>query len=111
MSSLGRAATRPRIDQDLGQAAAVAVARRQLRSDLDFEAELLVGRQRLKRAANGLRDVLDGIIGEFEDELPGLDLGQVKHIIDEPKQMPIKWLASQYRFQRVFRGGRRDRIP
>jgi hypothetical protein len=25
--------------------------------------------------------------------------------------MPIKWLASQYRFQRVFREGRRDRIP
>src|SRR5215472_1740234 len=56
-------------------------------SYLHFEPELLVGRQRLKRAANGLRDVLNGIIGEFEDELAGLDLGKVEHVIDESKQV------------------------
>jgi hypothetical protein len=41
----------------------------QLRGDLDLERELLVGRQRLKRAADGLGNVLNAIIGEFEVEL------------------------------------------
>src|SRR5215471_12969042 len=50
------------IDQDLRQAAAVAVARRQLRSDLDFECELFVGRQRLQRAADSLSNILDAVI-------------------------------------------------
>jgi len=56
------------IDQNLRQAAAVATAGRQLWGNLDFETKLLVRRQRLKRAANGLRDVLNGIIGEFEQQ-------------------------------------------
>src|SRR5262249_39622563 len=30
---------------------------------------------------------LNGIIGEFEDELAGLDLGKVEHVIDETKQV------------------------
>ena len=62
------------IDQHLRQATAVAAAWGQLRSDLDFEAELLIGRQRLQRATDSLGDVLNAIIGEFEDELAGLDL-------------------------------------
>jgi hypothetical protein len=49
---------------------------------LELERELLVGRQRLKRAADGLGNVVNGVIGEFEDELTGLDLGQIEHIID-----------------------------
>src|SRR5262249_5513069 len=63
------------IDQDLRQAPSVAVARGQLRSNLDFESELLVGRERLQSAADGLRDVLNGVIGEFEFQLTSLDLG------------------------------------
>jgi hypothetical protein len=54
------------INQDLGQAAAVATARGQLRIDLDFESELLIGRQRFKGAANGLGYVLDAVIRQFE---------------------------------------------
>jgi hypothetical protein len=73
------------IDQNLRQAAAVATAGRQLWGNLDFETKLLVRRQRLKRAANGLRDVLNGIIGEFEHKLASLDLGQIQHVIDEPE--------------------------
>ena len=64
-----------KINEDLGQAPPVAVARGQLRSDLDFEPEFLVGRQRLQRAADGLRDVLNAVIGKFEFELASLDLG------------------------------------
>src|SRR5215471_11913669 len=75
------------IDQHLRQAASVAAARGQMGSYLHFEPELLVGSQRLKRAANGLRDVLNGIIGEFEDELASLDLGKVEHVINETKQV------------------------
>src|SRR5215472_16140781 len=61
---------------------------RQFKSKFDLERELFVGRQRLQRAADGLRNVLNVIIGEFEDELTGLDLRQIEHIIDEPEQMP-----------------------
>ena len=51
------------IDQDLRQAASVATAWRQLRSDLDFEAELLIGSQRLQRAAHSLSNILDAVVG------------------------------------------------
>src|SRR6516165_11372664 len=43
-----------KIDQDLRQAASVAVAWWQFRTHLDFEYEFFVGRQRLQRAADGL---------------------------------------------------------
>jgi len=32
-------------------------------------------------------DVLHGVIGEFEHELAGFDLGQIEHIIYEPEQV------------------------
>src|SRR5262249_12836754 len=75
------------IDEDLRQAPSVTAARGQLRSHLDFEHELFVGCQRLQRAANRLGNILNGIIGQFEDKLASLDLGQIKHVIDEPEQM------------------------
>src|SRR6516165_3338855 len=75
------------IDQALRQAAAVTVARRQVGSKLELERELLVGRQRLQRAANGLGNVLNAVIGQFEHKLASLNLGQIKHVIDESKQV------------------------
>ena len=63
------------------------MTRRQFGSKLDLEGELLVGRQWLQRAADGLGNVLNGVIGEFEHELTGLDLGQIEHVIDESEQM------------------------
>src|SRR5262249_3856626 len=82
------------IDEDLCQAPSVTAARRQLRSDLDLESELLIGSQRLKRAADGLSNVLNGVIREFKNELAGLDLGQIEHVVDEPEQMPTVGLES-----------------
>src|SRR5215831_11007737 len=75
------------IDQDLGQAATVTVPWRQFAGKLKLECELLVGRQRLQRAADRLRNVLNAVVGEFEDELASLDLGEIKHVIDESEQM------------------------
>src|SRR6516164_3769955 len=75
------------VDQDLGQAAAVTVARRQVGRKFKLERELFVGRQRLQRAADGLGDVLNAVIGEFKFELTGLDLREIKHVIDESKQV------------------------
>jgi hypothetical protein len=49
------------IDQHLRQAPPVAMTRSQLRSDLDLEPELLMGSQRLERAADGLGNILDGV--------------------------------------------------
>src|SRR4029077_10569415 len=76
------------IDQDLSQATAIAMPWWQLRSDLNFECELFVGRQRLKCAADSLGDILNAVIRQFEDQLASLDLGQIEHIINEPEQMP-----------------------
>ena len=74
------------VNQHLRQAAAVAAARWQFGGHLHLERELLVGRQRLQRAADGLGNVLNGIIGQFEHKLTGLDLGQVEHVIDEAER-------------------------
>src|SRR6516225_7972421 len=75
------------IDQNLRQAAAISMTRRQFGSKLELERELLVGRQRLQRAANRLGDVLNAVIGKVENQLAGLDLGQIKHVIDESEQV------------------------
>src|SRR6516225_2739518 len=75
------------IDQDLRQATAIAVARRQFGGQLELERKLFVGCQRLERTANRLGNVLNRVIGKFEFELAGLDLGQIEHVIDQPKQM------------------------
>jgi hypothetical protein len=75
------------IDQNLRQAPSVTAPRGQLRSHLDFEHELFVGCERLERAADGLGNVLNAVIGEFEFQLTGLDLGEVEHVIHEPKQV------------------------
>src|SRR6516225_9298516 len=75
------------VDQDLRQAPSVAAARRQIGSKLELKRELLVGRQRLQRAANRLGNVLNGIIGQFEHKLACLDLGQIEHVIDQSEQV------------------------
>src|SRR6516165_6029390 len=76
-----------KIDQNLRQSSAVTMAWWQLRGHLDFEGQLFVSRQRLQRAANGLGNVLNAVIRKFEFELTGLDLRQIKHVIDESEQM------------------------
>src|SRR5215831_3217076 len=76
-----------KIDQNLSQSSAVTMAWWQFRGHLDFEGQLFVSRQRLQRAANRLGDVLNAVIRKFEFELTGLDLGEVKHIIDQAKQV------------------------
>src|SRR5262249_48897085 len=73
---------------------AVAMARWQFGSQLKFETELLVSRQWLERAADSLCDVLNGVIGKFEFELASLDLGQIKHVIDQPQQMSAVGLKA-----------------
>src|SRR5690349_20091462 len=63
------------------------VKRRPSPRPLDFEPKFLVGRQRLKRAANGLRDILNAVIRQFEYQLAGFDLRQVEHVIDQAQQV------------------------
>ena len=64
------------------------MARWQFGSHLDFERELLVSGQRFERAADRLGNVFKGVIGEIEYKLASLDLRQVKHVIDQAKQVP-----------------------
>src|SRR6516164_3679639 len=83
-----------KIDQHLRQASAVTMAWWQFRGHLDFEGQLFVSRQRLQRAANGLGNVLNAVIRKFEFELTGLDLRQIKHVIDESEQVLAVGLKS-----------------
>ena len=59
----------------------------QLGGHLDLKRELLVGRQRLQRAANSLSNILDAVIGQLENQLAGLDLGEIEHVIDQAEQV------------------------
>ena len=56
-----------KVDQYLRQATSIAAARWQLGGHLHLKRELLVGRQRLQRAADGLGNVLNAVIGQFQD--------------------------------------------
>src|SRR6516165_9050013 len=86
-----------KIDQNLRQAAAISMTRRQLRRKLELECELLVSRERLQRAADCLGNVLNRIVGQFEDQLASFDLGQIEHVIDQPEQVPaIGFKALEY---------------
>src|SRR6516162_4817704 len=75
------------INQDLRQSAAVTMTRWQFGGNFHLKRELLVRGERLQRAADGLGNVLNAVIGKFEFELTSLDLGQVEHIIDQSKQV------------------------
>src|SRR5262249_42794935 len=68
-----------------------------------LKRELFVRRQRLKRAADGLSNVLNAVVGEFEFQLTSLDLGEVEHVIDEPKQVLAIALQSLEHSQHLFR--------
>src|SRR6516164_5734981 len=86
-----------KIDQNLRQAAAISMTRRQFGSKLELERELLVSRERLQRAADGLGDVLNAVIGKLENQLAGLDLGQIEHVIDQPEQvLAVRLKAFEY---------------
>ena len=77
------------IDQDLRQAASVAVPGGNSGASSSLNASFLSAASgTLERAADGLGNILNRVIGEFEDKLSGLDLGQVKHVIDQSEQMP-----------------------
>src|SRR5262249_20314001 len=71
-----------KIDQYLRQAATVTVPWRQFAGKFKLECELLVSRERLQRAADGLRNIPDAVVGEFAHELASLDLGEIKHVVD-----------------------------
>src|SRR5579864_254155 len=90
------------IDQDLRQAPPVAMTCWQFAGDLDLEAELFVDRQWLKRAADSLSNVFEGIIREFEHQLASFDLGQIEHVIDQAEQVLAIALQPFEYTQRFF---------
>src|SRR5262249_13088450 len=83
-----------KIDQNLRQSSAVTMAWWQLRGHLDFEGQLFVSRQRLQRAADGLGNVLNTVIGKFEFELASLDFGEIQHVIDQSQEVSAVGLKS-----------------
>ena len=91
-----------KVDQDLRQAPPIAVTGWHFGGHLDLERELLVGGQRLKRAADGLGNILKGVIGKFQHELASLDLRQIKHVIDQAKQVSAVTLKPFEYAHRLF---------
>ena len=81
----------------------------QFGSHLDLEGEFLVGGQGLKRAADGLGNILKGVIGELKHELASLDLRQIEHVIDQAEQMFAIALQPFQYAQHFFMAGRRCR--
>ena len=74
----------------------------QFGSHLDLERELLVGGQRLKRAADCLGNILKGVIGEIEDELASLDLRQIEYVVDQAEQVSAVTLKPFEYAHRLF---------
>src|SRR6202011_1581792 len=52
---------------------------------------------------DGLDDALERIIREREGELTGLDLGQVKHVVDQAQEMPAIALHAIEHAARLLR--------
>src|SRR6516165_12335221 len=74
---------------------------RQFGGKLELKRELLVSREWLQRAADGLGNVLNRVIRELQYELAGLDLGQIEHVVDETEQVPairLKPLEDAHHF-------------
>jgi predicted phage-related endonuclease len=67
-----------------------------LGGNFDLKRKLLVGCQWLKRAADGLRNVLNGVIGEFEHELAGLDLRKIEAKFMLPWSFSEEAAAEKY---------------
>ncbi len=65
----------------------IATPERQSGSHLSLKCELLVGGQWPHRTIDAVHDVFHRIIIERDGQLPGFDLGQVEHVVDEPEQV------------------------
>src|SRR6202011_2202389 len=75
------------VEQHLGDAAFVPPAGRQIGSKLDVQGNLFLQCQGLDQAEHGLHDILERIIGKGEAELPCLDLGEVKHVVNQAEEV------------------------
>ena len=51
------------------------------------QRQILLRRQRLDRDIDALHQFGERIVGQRQRELPGLDLGEVEHVVDQPEQM------------------------
>src|SRR5262249_25079821 len=55
-----------------------------------------------KCAADGLGNVLNAVIGKFDNQLAGLDLRQIEHVIDESEQVLAVGLKSSEYAEHLF---------
>ena len=91
-----------RLISDLRQTTPVAMTCWHFGSHLDLERELLVGGQGLKRAADGLGNILNRVIGQFKDELASFDLRQIEYVIDQSEQVSAVTLKPFQYAHRLF---------
>ena len=91
------------VEQHLGELALVAVAGRQVGRHVGLELEVLLRRQRLDRAEHIVNDILDRILGNRKLELARLDLGKIKHVVDEAEQMAAVAFDPLEHGQRLLR--------
>ena len=76
------------VEQHLGDPPLVALAARQLGRHVDRQREpLLAARAARWRCTTVWTTSLHRVVGDRERELPGLDLGEVEHVVDQAEQM------------------------
>src|SRR5215475_2462138 len=75
------------VEQHLGKPLFVAEPHGHGFGYFGLERKLLVLRQRLGRGAHRLDDDLDRILRHVQGELFGFDLSDIKHRVDEPKEV------------------------
>ena len=76
------------VEQDLGEAALVAARHAAGSAAIPtFNARFFCAASGSTARQHGVHDLLDRVVGERKRELPGLDLGQVEHVVDQPEQV------------------------
>jgi hypothetical protein len=75
------------VQQDLGEAALVAVADGQVGGDRGLQRQVLLGGEGLRGGQHRLHDVLHRVLSERQAQLPCLDLGEIEDVVDQAEQV------------------------
>ena len=100
------------VEQHLRQPPRIAGAGRQARRHVGAELEALGAGERLGGRQHGRHHVGDAVVLDRQRELPGLDLGEVEHVVDQAEQVPAVALhALQHALRLLAARRRRARRP
>ena len=82
---------------------AVAARRRDVGRRPHAERQALFDGERFQGRVDDVYDLLDRVVVEAELQPPGLDLGQIEHVVDQAEQMAAVGLDVDERLAQVRR--------